>query len=331
MKPHLIIRRCYLPILTLMISLLSGCMSKKKNFLEKKLFICQTKCSPARTNPDCNTNHITTKTTDHPMVTVWIHGSKGTLRILRKIGAVERFFYTHTGLCALENLDTSMHHRCIGEALIASDPDNYVREHFYLFGWNGKITFESREQAARDLYCSLEELIERYQNNYGYTPKIRIMSHSHGGNVALNLALVKKEFSTPLSIEELILLACPVQDYTECLITDPMFKNIYSFYSSKDFVQIIDPQGSYPSQRNIAKTYFSRRRFVPTQNLTQVKIKINRRPISHIEFMLNRFIRMIPCAVEEVKMWKQNPCVSAETELILSLYTRNYKHPYRLP
>jgi len=54
-------------------------------------------------------------------------------------------------------------------------------------------------------------------------PKVTLISHSHGGNVALNLAAIAEKES-PLSIERLILLACPVQQETAALVDAPMFK-----------------------------------------------------------------------------------------------------------
>ena len=38
------------------------------------------------------------------------------------------------------------------------------------------------------------------------------------------------------------MMACPVQAKTMECIKDPMFKRIYSLYSSLDFVQILAPQ-----------------------------------------------------------------------------------------
>jgi hypothetical protein len=316
-----------------MMSFLSGCLHKKKNYLEKKLFVPQSKCAQ-KTVDDCSTAcppaTVTNPAVEQPMITVWIHGTKETMRILKHIRPVTRFFYTPYNVNPIETLDCSMHHRLIGENLIEGDPFDFPRGHVYLFGWTGRLSFESRENAACELRQGLDELIKKYQTEYGYTPKIRLITHSHGGNVALNLAAIKDNFSTELSIEQLIMLACPVQDKTECLVKDPMFKHVYSLYSTKDFLQIADAQGAYLSQKHKTKTLLSRRRFDPAPNLVQVKIKINRRPISHIEFMLSRFVRLIPCIIKEINSWENDPCAAPDTELILAIYTHVYKHPHRL-
>lgn len=241
-------------------------------------------------------------------ITIWIHGSirsrdsfhdtihnKTPLqslyffkRIIKSYLFVPRaqFFYVPIGLHPLENIDPSTHHRTLGEIL----QKQYLHSHIYLFGWSGKRSFNVRKKAAHELRTALDILLQKYQHEYGYTPKLRLITHSHGGNVALNLACIKNNYPNDLFIDELILLACPVQDATEPFSTDPMFKHIYSLYSTTDLYQIIDPQGAYSSQKNIAKTFFSRRTFTPHKNLTQVSITINNRCPMHIEFILSQFV-----------------------------------------
>lgn len=335
MKKYLFSRNHYFTTLTFLMSFLAGCFAKKKNYIEKKLFLPESKCAQPRIAKCSSDTYIPGQeakdsATEQPTVTVWVHGTRETMRTLQRFKLISRFFYTHNRIHPIETLERSMHHRTIGESLIEGDPENYPRGHIYMFGWSGRLSFESRENAARELYCELTSLIKRYQDEYGYTPKIRLITHSHGGNVALNLAAIKNEFTSDLSIDELILLACPVQDHTEDLVNNPIFKRIYSLYSNKDFIQVLDAQGSYPTQKHKTKTYFSRRRFKPAPNLVQVKIKINRRSIAHIEFMLRRFIRMIPWIIQEANSWEKDTCLEPDTEMALTIYTHPYKHPERL-
>lgn len=305
---------------------LSGCNLGKKNFIQKNLFTHHSMQAHNKLAPDSIDQSIE----ERPPVTIWIHGTKGFFHRFKRINPVARFFYTHDGLNSVEELDESMHHRIIGEMLIASDPAHCVRGHVYLFGWCGTLTFSAREKAAHELHIALDALIKEYQTLYGYTPKIRIITHSHGGNVALNLAAIKNEYSTDLSIDELILLACPVQDQTECFVGDPIFKRVYSLYSNRDLFQIMDPQGAYAEQRCKVTSFLSRRRFKPCPQLVQVKIKVNKRALSHVEFMLSRFIRMIPSIITEINSWDKETQDARNTEHILAVYTHNYKHPSRL-
>lgn len=60
---------------------------------------------------------------------------------------------------------------------------------FYTFGWSGLISISSRRFEAIRLYNQLSEELDRY-HKMGVQPKIRIITHSHGGNLCLNLAAV---------------------------------------------------------------------------------------------------------------------------------------------
>ena len=64
-----------------------------------------------------------------------------------------------------------------------------INNHFYTFGWSGLISQERRRKESIRFYNSLSEELELYTKS-GIKPKIRILAHSHGGNVALNLSAV---------------------------------------------------------------------------------------------------------------------------------------------
>jgi uncharacterized membrane protein YcfT len=67
---------------------------------------------------------------------------------------------------------------------------------------------------------------------------ITVITHSHGGNVALNLA----QFSDTrdYDIETLILLAVPVQRLTQHFVDEVVFKNIFSTFSYMMRINTID-------------------------------------------------------------------------------------------
>lgn len=58
---------------------------------------------------------------------------------------------------------------------------------FYSFGWSGCLSQRRRRVEAVRFYNELSEELERFDQK-GLKPKIRILCHSHGGNLALNLA-----------------------------------------------------------------------------------------------------------------------------------------------
>lgn len=63
--------------------------------------------------------------------------------------------------------------------------------YFYTFGWNGLMSQTARLKEALRLYNALEFEQHRFRTQ-GINPSIRIIAHSHGGNVAMNLAAISE-------------------------------------------------------------------------------------------------------------------------------------------
>jgi hypothetical protein len=61
---------------------------------------------------------------------------------------------------------------------------------FYTFGWSGLMSQTQRKKEAIRFYNALSDEIQKYKEQ-GINPKIRVIAHSHGGNISLNLAAVK--------------------------------------------------------------------------------------------------------------------------------------------
>lgn len=232
--------------------------------------------------------------TYRPTVTIWIHGTK-----LTPLAVLPNFFYRKFGLHPILTYDTKYHLRKLADCLQESDCENFKNDHFYVFGWSGKLSFVERKRAAQQLYDELIILCNNYKHLHGIVPNIRIISHSHGGNVALNLADVQK--NSEIKVSELILLACPVQTQTMHLIQNTMFEKIYSFYSETDIIQIIDPQGLYKN-KTPKTSLFSKREFPCNPKLAQIKTRNRQRGLMHIEFLLFNFVRSLPhilCKIKE--------------------------------
>ena len=183
--------------------------------------------------------------------------------------------------------------RKIADLLVKADPHHYNLEHFYYFGWSGKLCFIERKKAAQKLYTELETLYQAHKNILGEGPIFRIITHSHGGNVFLNLANIIPADSK-MVIEEAIILACPVQEKTKHLVASKCFKKIYAFYSGNDMFQVLDPQGWY--KKGKTKKLFSDRTFPRHDNLRQARIKLNGGHPMHIDFFLPKFMANLPAA-----------------------------------
>lgn len=63
---------------------------------------------------------------------------------------------------------------------------NTQNQFFYTFGWSGLVSQERRRKEALRLYNMLSKEYARLRAQ-GITPKIRLIAHSHGGNVVLNM------------------------------------------------------------------------------------------------------------------------------------------------
>lgn len=67
----------------------------------------------------------------------------------------------------------------------------HEKNSYYTFGWSGFISKEARRKEALYLHNALSEELKKFYAQ-GISPKIRLITFSHGGNVALNLAAVER-------------------------------------------------------------------------------------------------------------------------------------------
>jgi hypothetical protein len=84
-----------------------------------------------------------------------------------------------------------------------------------------------------------------------------------------------------LKVDKLILIGTPVQSETKKLISDPMFKKVYSFYSNGDMIQVIDIVSTEDA--------ISKRRYNnsdKTSKLVQIELKIGKKEPRHTELWL---------------------------------------------
>lgn len=150
-----------------------------------------------------------------------------------------------------------------------------IENHYYTFGWSGLLSQKSRYHDAKLLYQALTDTLEQF-SALGKEPKIRIMGYSHGGNVLLNLALVRQNEPTykPLLIDELVLLGMPVQKETDHLIHDPIFASIFHIYSRGDRIQKLD---FFSVNRFFSRRIFKARKdFELPDKLIQIQLKCTR-------------------------------------------------------
>lgn len=157
---------------------------------------------------------------------------------------------------------------------------------FYTFGWDGSLSHPCRKQWAHMLYRSLIKLRARIrQNNPAHEIKITIVGHSHGGNVALNLAWFEMRYAKKLIINELILMGTPIQSETRHLAEHPMFRRVCNLYSTGDWVQKLDciSTRDFFSRR----TFGTRKKHVPRalpSRITDIEVRVGDYRPAHAEF-----------------------------------------------
>ena len=146
---------------------------------------------------------------------------------------------------------------------------------YYTFGWSGLLSRKSRYRDAKRLFKELTREIALLKSQ-NITPRIRIIGYSHGGNLGLNLALVRqKEFTkSNLSIDELLLLGAPVIADTDYLVNDPIFKQVFNLYSLRDRIQPMDLFA--PNQIFSDRIFRPRKDFVLPDKLIQIQLKVTR-------------------------------------------------------
>ena len=81
--------------------------------------------------------------------------------------------------------------------------------------------------------------------------------------MALRLPQVAQD---TLKIDQLILLACPVQKETGHEVDNTLFTEVYSLHSHHDLLQIADPQGAHALLDSLSRNGFE----ITFQDLTKI-------------------------------------------------------------
>ena len=221
-------------------------------------------------------------------ITIFIHGTLPPL-IDKLIHMVD----VPLGLTPATVLDKKFLLQRIPSIVSKADPEQFPIDTFYLFGWSGDLSFEARAQAAWELYKAIKD----------FSGPITIIGHSHGGNVALELASYAEKYPQQLIIERLVLLACPIQSATAEFAQAPLFKKVFSLYALEDMLQILDPQGLYSETKKRSKSavvgdLFSQRTLPLYGNVVQAQILMHKQNPWHISFMLPKFLKQLPAVLD---------------------------------
>jgi len=112
--------------------------------------------------------------------------------------------------------------------------------HYFLFGWTGLLSNRARRRAGYALYREISDIRDRVRRVYRCEPRIRLITHSHGSNVALWAAQAASEEGTPFCVDLLFMMGAPIQHETISHIQLPFYKSIISSFSYGDTIQSSD-------------------------------------------------------------------------------------------
>jgi len=280
---------------TIIALFLPSCIHRKQ-IDKQKLHISPTNITTCQLSPIHHTP---------PPVTIWVHGT-----LMFRTPLYHHIFNKKSSLVHVMSLPENHHFRLLASTIKDHDSEHFPLEEFYIFSWSGRLQNKERKDSAEKLSQEIITLISQYKKKYGFKPIIRIISHSHGGNVVLNMAALPNAIDN-IIIEALVLLACPVQEETMHLINSPIFCRIYSLYSSLDMIQILAPQFRHidpittttKRKRHYKIPPFSSRIFPPYKHVRQTKIKINHYPISHTNFSTTNFVALLPAILNKLDEW----------------------------
>jgi len=229
---------------------------------------------------------------ERPRLNVWVHGT--TIRAAVPV-KLAKFHYS-TKLIHSSELVVNRGACPRAEALSNSDPIDFPFDSFYLFRWSGLLNHKERKTVAYELYQALVAKITEIVEQTGQNPIVTIITHSHGGNLALYLAKINESLQGSLKIDRLILLACPVQQDTAKLVDDVIFDKVYAFYSTYDLVQVAALQMQKffkPAARKFIK-------FSNGNKVVHVKTSWKKRGLWHNEFKCLSFLVKLPVALKQI-------------------------------
>lgn len=229
------------------------------------------------------------KSTSSPRLTVWIHGTTIRAIIPFKI----RGFHFDSKLIHFSELKASSQAYWRAVLLNQGNKEKFPIESFYLFRWNGMLNHKEREVATRNLYENLLQRINQIKQQAGKDPVLTIIAHSHGGNIALNLAALNFKNQSKILIHELILLACPVQASNADWINHETFQKVYIFYSSADWIQRLALQNG----RSLADRTFNKIIKV-SDKLVHVKTSWKNYRLWHNDFKSLAFVQKLPGSLQ---------------------------------
>lgn len=218
------------------------------------------------------------------IVNIWIHGANH-IPLLKlsqnKYSPLRPYLYAKTGL----HLATSLpKHYVLHELAVQYNEvakDEFPIDSFFIFGWSSSMSFPCQLQYyGKRLSHELSKLIQDLKIEHKNI-KVRLIGFSHGGNIALyTIKYASSEFENVTM--EVVFLGTPIQELTRSLVNSPYVNKAYSFYTDSDWIQGLELQKFYDLRSSTP--LFTRKQFLQSDNVMQVKLTMNDRSFGHWQF-----------------------------------------------
>jgi len=254
-------------------------------------------------------------TSDHS-ITIFVHGTY----IMRKIlqySPCRHLMYCPQGLSLAKNLPKHYHFHQIARGCVTCDNSSYSMDQFYVFGWESEhVNDAARNKAAKKLVEQMSEVVVDYYIQYDVIPKVRLIGYSHGGNVVLHTANYLPLYADMHDVEvEAWIFGTPVQVISHDLVNSEHFSSIYSIFSKKDIVQVIDPQG-LRNRKITKKNFWSNRTFHESSRCIQVDFMVNDQAIGHSFYnQIFQYFPKIKKIIEEMSADLESGLIAVNVKL----------------
>jgi hypothetical protein len=218
-------------------------------------------------------------------VNVYIHGTFPDCKLLSNY--FDSLFLGESGLHHASKLNSKNLFKKNILSLCYLDPNKFCFEHFYTFGWSGALSFPARKKTGIILYNQLKDLILSYKQLYNLYPKIRIITYSHGGNVALNMVKLLPFIPEQHIHLELLFIACPVQKPLASYIKHPEVDFVYTISTENDWVQGLNfyqYKGKYQFPNQLFDT--------TCKKCYQINVSIDGHSIGHLDLFRSFLVHL---------------------------------------
>ncbi len=214
-------------------------------------------------------------------ITVYVHGTFPMRKFLQYT-PFRLITYCPQGLSLVGAMSPRYHFYKMVKKIIELEPSLYSWDKFYIFGWKSEKVYDYiRVNAAQDLISQLRLVIQDYYDKHNVIPSLKLIGFSHGGNVVLHTAqFLPIRIAHQNVLVQAWLFGTPVQQINKHFVNSPYFSQVFSFYSLKDWMQRMDPQGIWYKSVD-KKLFWSDRMFDDNDKCIQINFTVNDKSISH--------------------------------------------------